>query len=411
MHPRLAARLVTFEALRALARNKVRSGLAMLGIVVGVATVIWVIAIGQAGTGQALAALDNLGDNLVWVEAGSRNVAGVRTGSHGMNTLTPADATAIRREVPLIAKVSENVDGRVQVIGNGTNWNTRYRGIGPDYKDIFKWEVARGEFISDADVEQQRTVVVIGDTVARQLFGDADPIGEKVNVHGSLFDVIGVLGVRGQSAWGTDQDDVIMMPWTTALRRIVGGGQTWLDDIHCSAVSTEKIRDAGAQISALLRDRHHIEPGADDDFNIRHPEDLLKARVESARTLERLLVAIALMSLLVGGIGIMNVMLAAVAQRKHEIGVRVAVGATPGAIQLQFLAEAMLLTGLSGALGVVLGVSAAPTIGETLGWKLAMSTATDVLALGFAVGVGALFGFYPALRASWLDPIVALRVE
>jgi ABC-type antimicrobial peptide transport system permease subunit len=200
-----------------------------------------------------------------------------------------------------------------------------------------------------------------------------------------------------------------MMPWTTACKRVAR--QTWLDDIVCSATSVDEIREAGTEVSALLRERHHIQPGADDDFNIRHPEDLLKAKVESARTLQKLLVAIALMSLLVGGIGIMNVMLASVAQRKQEIGIRVAVGARPTAIQLQFLAEAVVLTTSSGLAGVLLGVAAAPAISRTLQWRLTMSPAIDTLALVFAVAVGVCFGFYPAWRASQLDPITALRVE
>ncbi len=411
MYLRTVARLLLIEPLRALARNKVRTGLAMLGITWGVATVICVVAIGRAGTGSALAALDNLGDNLVWVEAGSRNAAGVRTGSHGMTTLMPSDADAIRREVPLIGKVSENVDGRVQVIYGGANWATQYRGIGPDYRDIRKWEVVRGEFITDDDVQNARTVLVIGDTVRRQLFGDDDPLGEKIRIGSSLFDVVGVLAPRGQSATGFDQDDTVMMPWTTAMRRVVGHNQTWLDDILCSAVSMERIRDAGAQASELLRERHHIAPGAEDDFNIRHPEDLLKARVKSAETFELLLFAIGLMSLLVGGIGIMNVMLASVSQRTHEIGVRMAIGGGPAAIRLQFLGEAVMLTTVSGGLGVLLAVSAGPTVGSMLGWNLAMSTRVDLLAILFAAGVGICFGMYPAVRASRMDPIVALRVE
>ncbi len=409
MHGRLAARLLTKEAVRSLARNKLRSTLAMLGILVGVATVIWVIAIGRAGTAQALSALDDLGDNLVWIEAGSRNASGVRTGTHGMQTLMPSDADAIRRDAPRIAKVSENVDGRLQVIYGGQNWNTMYRGIAPDYAAIRKWQVVRGEFITEDDVARSRAVVVIGDTVRRKLFGELDPLGEKIRIGGSLFEVVGVLGVKGQTATGYDQDDTVMMPWTTAFRRVAR--QTWLDDILCSAISDDEIRNAGDEVAALLRDRHHIQPGAEDDFNIRHPEDLLKAKVQSARTLQRLLFVIALMSLLVGGIGIMNVMLASVAQRKAEIGIRVAVGARPGAIQLQFLAEAVVMTTTSGVLGVVLAIVAAPQFAHTLEWRLSMSAAVDVLALVFAVAVGVAFGFYPAWRASRLDPIIALRIE
>jgi putative ABC transport system permease protein len=408
---RTSFRLFVVEALRALARNKVRSGLAMLGIVCAVSTVIWVEAIGRAGTASALSALDNLGDNLVWVEAGSRNAAGVRTGSHGMTTLVAADADAIRREAPLIASVSENVDGKVQVVSQYANWNTGFRGVAPGYLAIRKWVVARGIFFDDDDVHDARTVLVIGDTVREKLFGDIDPLGERIRVGSSEYTVIGVLEAKGPSATGGDQDDTIMMPWTTAMRRVVGKNQTWLDDVLCSAVDMDHIRDAGAQVSALLRDRHHIAPGAEDDFNIRHPEDLLKARLKSAETLEILLAALALLSLAIGGIGIMNVMLASVTQRTREIGVRMAVGASPGAIRLQFLGEAVLLTTVSGGIGVALGVLAANPLGHTLGWQLAMSTRVDVLSLIFAIAVGVCFGMYPAVRASSLDPIAALRVD
>lgn len=407
----VSTRLFVIEALRALGRNKVRSALAMLGITCAVSTVIWVVAIGRAARASVMAALDGLGDNLVWIEAGSRNAAGVRTGSHGMTTLLPSDAAAIRREVPLIARVSENVDGHIQVASRFANWNTGFRGVSPDYLDIRRWTIARGSFFTDDDVRDARTVIVIGDTVRKQLFADADPIGETIRVGTSLYEVVGVLGVKGQSATGHDQDDTVMMPWTTVMRRVVGTQQTWLDDILCSAVSIEQIRAAAEQVSDLLRERHHIQPGAQDDFNIRHPEDLLNGRMKSAETLELLLVLLALLSLAIGGIGVMNVMLASVGQRTREIGIRMAIGASPGAIRLQFLGEAALLTTLGGGIGLALGIVGATSVSATLGWPLAMSTRVDALALLFAIAVGVCFGMYPAVRASSLDPIAALRAE
>jgi putative ABC transport system permease protein len=408
---RLGARLVTIEALRALARNKVRSGLAILGIAVAVAIVIAVVALGRASVKQSEAELDKLGDNLVWVEAGSRNVAGVRTGSHGMTTLTAKDAEAIRREVPLIKEVSENVDGGFVVIYGDRNWRTRWRGVSPAYQQIKRWELVNGEFFNDDQTAHAERVVVIGETVRRQLFGEEDPVGETVRIQNFSFEVIGLLEPKGQSATGQDQDDTVMMPWTTAMQRIVGKDQTWLDDILCSAVSSNAIKPATMQISDLLRANHRIELGLDDDFNIRHPEELLQARVKTSRTLELLLLVLASISLIVGGIGVMNVMLASVSQRVNEIGLRSAVGARPVAIQLQFLGEAVVLTSIGGGLGVLLGQLAGYMFEHKLGWQLSMSPQISVASMVAAIVVGMFFGFYPALRASRIDPIVALRNE
>jgi len=408
---RVAARLLIIEAVRALRRNVVRSALAMLGISVAVAIVITVVALGRASVAASEAELDKLGDNLVWIEAGSRNVAGARTGTHGTTTLTAHDADAIRAELPQIKDVSENVDGGFLVIYGERNWRTRWRGVAPSYQAIKRWDLAHGAFFDDDQTERAARVVVIGETVRRELFAGVDPIGETVRIGELGFEVIGVLAAKGQSTSGQDQDDTVMMPWTTAMKRIVGKDQTWLDDILCSARAGELIAPATAQIQELLRQRHHIEPGADDDFNIRHPEELIQARIKTSKTLGLLLLMLAAIAMSVGGIGVMNVMLASVSQRITEIGLRCAVGARPSAIQLQFLGEAVILTLVGGGLGALLGELSGYVFEVRLGWRLAMSPAISAGAIVASVVVGVVFGLYPAVRASRVDPIVALRSE
>ena len=411
MQLRVVVRLMIVEAVRALSRNLVRSGLAILGIAVAVAIVITVIAMGRASIEASEAELDKLGDNLVWVEAGSRNVAGARTGTHGMTTLIAHDADAIRREIPLVKEVSENVDGSFLVIYQDHNWRTRWRGVAPSYRAIKRWDLASGAFFDDDQTDHAARVVVIGETVRRELFADVDPIGETVRIQDLGFEVIGVLAPKGQSPTGQDQDDTVMMPWTTAMKRIVGRDQTWLDDILCSATSPDAIKPAVAQISELLRQRHHIEPGSEDDFNIRHPEELLQARIKTSNTLRLLLLGLASIAMAIGGIGVMNVMLASVSQRIAEIGLRGAVGARPSAIHLQFLGEAVVLSLIGGGFGVVLGALSAYIFEDKLGWTLAMSPEISAAAVLASVAVGVLFGLYPAARAARVDPIVALRAE
>jgi putative ABC transport system permease protein len=399
------------EALRALWRNKVRSMLSTLGITIGIAAVVLVMAIGESGAQRAQAELQKLGDNLVWIEAGSRNIAGVRTGTHGTTSLTLEDAEAIAAEVPLIRRISPQVDGSVQAISGTRNWNTRFRGETPEYLVIKGWSVASGHGFSHDDVEQSATKVLIGQTVRDHLFESADPVGQLIRMQGQVFEVVGVLAPKGQSADGRDQDDWILLPYTTAQKRLKGKNSAWLDDILCSATTPQAVQPAIDEVTALLRQRHQIQPGQEDDFNIRRPDEILKAQVQASETLEWLLICIASVSLLVGGIGIMNVMLASVVQRTREIGLRLAVGATRWAVRIQFLGEALVLTVFGGLLGVGLSIAGAQGLADSLGWDIRIAPSACVVAVASAAVVGLFFGIYPAWRASRLNPIDALRYE
>ena len=400
------------EAIRALSRNKMRSALSAIGITIGIAAVVCVVAIGTAGSQRAEQQLQNLGDNLVWVEAGSRNVNGVRSGSHGMTTLTMDDVEAILHEVPFIKSVTPNVDGTVLIASGKLNWTTHYRGVTPDFFEIKRWELAEGERFTSEDVKRVSNVVIIGQTVRQQLFGaEEQPVGRQARINQQVYKVIGVLAPKGQSTTGQDQDDTIIMPYTTVQKRLRGKGYSWLDDILCSAESLEAVKPAANRITELLRQRHHIRPGSDNDFNIRNPEDVIKAQIAANHTLALFLTSVASISLLVGGIGIMNVMLVSVTERTREIGLRMAVGAKTGAIQIQFLGEAVILSLFGGILGAFVGVAGSFIMGYILGWSTSIPIKALIVAPIFAIGVGVFFGFYPAWRATQLDPIAALRRE
>jgi putative ABC transport system permease protein len=397
------------SAFLSMIRNKMRSALTVLGITIGIGAVICVVAIGHAGQARVEQQLNNLGDNLVWIEEGGRAVNGIRTGSHGANTLVLADAVAIRQQVPLIKSASPNVDGSVQVIYGNQNWFTRYRGVSPEYFDIKRWFVAEGAVFTQDDVESAADVCVIGRTVRDLLFGAQDPIGKVLRVKDIPCKVVATLAPKGLAVSGQDEDDLIVLPYTTVQKKV--RGITWLDDILCSAVSPAAVKLAGQQAAALLRDRHHLRPEQEDDFNIRNPEDIIEAQLAASRTLTVLLIAIASISLIVGGIGIMNVMLVSVKERTREIGVRLAIGATEAAIQLQFLGESVMLSLVGGAVGVLLGVVGTFLIGQTLGWSMQVSPSAILIAAVFSFAVGVFFGYYPARKAALLDPIEALRYE
>ena len=400
---------IVFEAGAALKRNNVRSALTILGIAVGVGAFICVIAIGNAGTSSIERQLQNLGDNFIWVEAGSRSRNGVRYGARGDRTLILQDATAIRDQIPLIKSMSPNVDGHLQVVYQGENWSTQFRGVTPEFLQIRRWNLRLGEFFTGADVDAATPVCVLGQTVVDNLFGNEDPLGKNIRVQSMPCTVVGVLQAKGFSATGQDQDDFIVMPFTTAQKRI--SGTFWLDDIFCSAVSREAMPEATRQIVGLLRERHHLNPAEDDDFNIRRPEDVVQAQLATSRIMTVLLASIASLSLLVGGIGIMNIMLVSVTQRTREIGLRLAVGATEWDVQLQFMSEAVALGLLGGILGLLSGFLSSGLVANLFQKPTKLSINVFLIASLFSIGIGVLFGYYPARKASQLDPIQGLRYE
>jgi len=397
------------QAARSLSRHWIQSVLSVLGIAVGVAAFVCVVAIGNAGTSAVEDQLKSLGDNFIWVEAGSRSRNGIRNGARGTRSLVLGDAQAIVEQVPLIQRLSPNVDGRLQVVYGGENWYTQFRGVSPDFLHVRRWDLHLGEFFTQADVEHAAPVCVLGQTVVDNLFALEDPVGKIVRVQSLPCRVVGVLRGKGLSANGQDQDDFVVMPYTTVARRVTG--TFWLDDIFCSAISTESMPEATKQITALLRERHHLNPGEDDDFNVRRPEDLIQAQLASREVMRLLLASIASLSLIVGGIGIMNIMLVAVTQRTKEIGIRLAVGATEGVIQFQFLLEAIAIGLLGGVLGMTLGFFSSGFVADLFNFPTELTTNTFVFGAAFAAGVAVIFGYYPAKKASQLDPIQALRYE
>jgi putative ABC transport system permease protein len=396
-------------ALQALARNKMRSVLTMLGVIIGVGAVICSVAVGEGASNQIQQQIASLGNNMVWIEAGGRSVNGVRTGTKGTKTLVLGDAKAIEQQIPLVTNISPHVDTNVQLVYENQNWYTAVRGVPPQYLQVRSWTIARGSGFFQDDVDHATNVCLLGQTIVDNLFGTADPIGKTIRVKSLPCRVIGVLAAKGQSPSGQDQDDTLMMPFTTVQKKIKG--INWLDDIMCSAVSPAAIPQAEKQIAALLRERHHLRSDEEDDFNLRHPAEIAKAGAESQRIMTLLLASIASVSLMVGGIGIMNIMLVSVTERTREIGLRMAVGAKGGDVRRQFLGEATVLSLLGGAVGVAFGVFASRMVSTALAWPTAVPVQALVVAVAFSALVGVFFGYYPAHKAANLDPIDALRFE
>lgn len=396
-------------ALRALARNKLRSFLTMLGIIIGVGAVIAMVAIGEGAKQRVQDQIASLGTNVLVVLPGTLTLGGARTGSGGVQTLVDSDAKAIMREIPIVSAASPVLRGGQQVIAGDQNWSTSVQGVAPEFQQIRNWTMSEGRFISDADVESTAKVALVGQTVAKNLFGEESPMDAIIRIKKIPFRIIGVLGAKGQTGFGTDQDDTIMIPYTTMMKRILG--ITYVQQIVVSAASAEQTQQVQDQITTLLRQRHRVQPGRDDDFSVRNLSDITEAASNSATVMAVLLGSIASVSLLVGGIGIMNIMLVSVTERTREIGIRMAVGARSRDIMLQFIVEAVVMAASGGLIGVLVGMGSSVLLKSLV--QLPALIRPDIVVISFLVSgtVGVFFGFYPARKAANLDPIEALRYE
>jgi putative ABC transport system permease protein len=396
-------------AWRALKRNKLRSALTMLGIIIGVGAVIAMTSIGSGAKAQVQAQIASLGQNVLLVWPGSVTQSGVRTGWGSSSALTLDDVAAIQRECPAIDKISPGRNTSTQIVAGNQNWFTQLQGVGVDHLEIRDWPLAEGSFFTDQDVRAAAKVAVIGGTIADQLFGGTDPIGQVIRIKKVPFLVVGVLSRKGQNVMGQDQDDTVLVPYTTAMKRITGSDR--LGSITMTAVNADMLEEAQRQVEALLRQRHRIQPDMPDDFTVRNQTEIAEAATATARIMTVLLGSIASVSLIVGGIGIMNIMLVSVTERTREIGIRMAIGAMGRDILVQFLVEAVVLSVIGGIIGIGIGVGTAAVVSKVTGWPTLISYGAVALSFLFAAAVGILFGFYPARKAANLDPIEALRYE
>ena len=396
-------------ALRALRRNKLRTVLTMLGIVIGVGAVIAMVSIGNGAKAQVESQIASLGQNVILIFSGSTTRGGMNTGWGSAGTLSVEDAEALRREIPTVLNVSPEVRTFSQVAAGNQNWLTQVLGESADYLEIRQWPLSDGAMFTDQDVRSAAKVAIIGTTTSRQLFGDNSPVGQILRIKNSPFIITGLLASKGLSVMGSDQDDVAVVPYTSAMKRLTG--TTVLRSIAVQASSPLTLMETQQQIIELLRQRHRIMPGRDDDFTVRTQQEIAEAATATSKIMTVLLGAIASVSLLVGGIGIMNIMLVSVTERTREIGIRMAVGAQGRDILLQFLTEAITLSLIGGVIGIALGVGTSQLLATKMNWPTLTSPSSILIAFFFSAAVGIFFGFYPARKASHLDPIDALRYE
>ncbi|HXD29602.1 MAG TPA: ABC transporter permease [Pyrinomonadaceae bacterium] len=404
-------KMIIRVAFRALIRNKMRAALTMLGIIIGVSAVIAMVSIGQGASASVQAQIESIGTNLLFLSAGAQNVGGVRsgTGDTGTNTLTVEDLEAVKREVPSVSMVTPTVNARSQLVFGNMNWNTSVQGVSEQYPEVRKWAVQSGSFFTEADVRTAARVVVVGQTLADSLFTGADPVGQTLRINSLPFRVVGVMIRRGQDQQGRDQDDIAFAPYTTVQKKILGSPR--LQIAYISAISQDATYTAQQQITDLLRQRHKLTASEGNDFTVRNMSDIAEAANETNSTMTILLACIASVSLLVGGIGIMNIMLVSVTERTREIGIRMAIGARSSAVKTQFLIESIVLSLTGGIIGIVLGVVISIAIPKLVGWPTLISSLAIVGSVIFSAAVGIFFGYYPARKAAALDPIEALRYE
>jgi putative ABC transport system permease protein len=394
---------------QSIVKNKMRTLLTMLGIIIGVGAVLLMVAVGSGARRQIAARIQNLGTNLIIVTPGSTAQGGVSQGAQSFNRLTLEDARALREQSFLLAGVSPVIFTRAQVVGGAGNWRTFINGVDASYETIRDWSTESGVFFGPADVRAMRKVAVLGRTVAANLFPGEDPVGRQIRIRQVPFEVVGVLAAKGQTAEGRDQDDVVIAPYTTVQNRL--SGRMFIAQILASTSSPDEIPAAQREIRAIVRDTHGLGANEPDDFDVRNQADLTEAAEETTHVMTVLLLAIASVSLIVGGIGIMNIMLVSVTERTREIGLRLALGARESDVLTQFLVESVVMSLAGGVIGVAAGFAGSLVLGRLTGWAVAVSPPTVFLALGFAGAVGIFFGYYPARRAAALDPIEALRHE